>query len=512
MERYEDERFGFSVKYDAKKLTVDQGQFGHGVFRRKSAKGWLNLAIATSYLPSGGIALEDTTALLSSSLTNSNPGSMIHNESNEQLIKLSDDTEANYFEIEWRNKNKAELISAYVITAKNDRLIVCSATDSKHGAMEKLTAMVKSLRLDVEVDKTAFNARNDQLGSTAPAPTIHTKTRIRDYWPTDGWKASSPEQQGLDSYKLTEALDFIQDHLPDVYSFIVVKNGYVVFEKYYKMGGPDRRAPIHSVTKSVMSALIGIALKREHFKSIDQKLAHFFPSYFSDELLDEETRDITLKHLLTMSAGFGWNDGAGLLFREWIRSPDLLEYTLQLPQIDGPGTKFNYNTSLSHILSIFLSTVTQTSTLEFARQHLFIPLGIQARFWSKDTKGFNTGGYGLHLTPHDLSKIGYLYVNNGFWDGQSIIPETWIKESTEQQMYIGHFSSAGEFGYGYQWWVKKVGGYDSFFAWGRRGQFIVVVPKLDLVFVVTSKAHPADSRTTLHYTHLFDLVANAVIK
>jgi CubicO group peptidase (beta-lactamase class C family) len=432
--------------------------------------------------------------------------------SNEQLIKLSDGTEANYFEKEWRSKNKAELNSAYVIALKNDRLIVCRATDSKHGSIEKLRTMVKFLRLDVEVDKRDLNAGNDQLGSTTLAPTVHMKPRTRYYWPTNGWKTSSPEQQDLDPYKLTEALDFIHDYLPDVYSFVVVKNGYIVFEKYYKLGGPDHRAPIHSVTKSVISALIGIALKQEYFQGINQKLAYFFPSYFSDELLDEETKDITLKHLLTMSAGFEWNDNAVSIFRDWIRSPDRLEYTLQLPQIYEPGTRFNYNTSLSHILSIFLSTVTQTSALEFARQHLFNPLGIQARFWSKDTKGFNTGGYGLYLTPHDLAKIGYLYLNNGIWNGQPIIPGTWIKESTEQQIYIGHLSSAGEFGYGYQWWVKKVGGYKSFFAWGRRGQFIVVVPELDLVFVVTSEANPADSRTTLHYTHLFDFVANAVRK
>lgn len=329
----------------------------------------------------------------------------------------------------------------------------------------------------------------------------------RDYWPTNGWKTSFPELQGLDSDKLSEAVQFINDRLPDVYSFLVVKNGYIVFEDYYKIGRPDHIAVVHSVTKSVMSALIGIALEQKYIQGIDQKLAHFFPSYFTEEL-DRRKKDITLKHLLTMSAGFEWND-RGTIFWQWYSSPDWLKFTIQLPQINKPGNAFKYNTSLSHVLSILLSKIAKTSTLGFADQNLFSPLGIQSKFWYEDPQGFNIGGFGLSLTARDLAKIGYLYLNNGFWDGRSIIPEAWVKESTEQQIHAFSHPRYGAFGYGYQWWVKKVGGYSSFRAWGRRGQFIVVVPELDLVIVVTSETDPPHPRT-IHYSPLFDLVASAV--
>ena len=137
----------------------------------------------------------------------------------------------------------------------------------------------------------------------------------REYWPTSGWKTSSPEQQGMDSAKLSVADEFIQNRLPDVFSLLVVKNGYLVFEKYYSWGSPEKYALVHSVTKSVTSALIGIALDKGHLKSVDQKLIEFFPEYITDAS-DPMKKEISIRHLLTMSAGFKWNDrGPGM--RTW---------------------------------------------------------------------------------------------------------------------------------------------------------------------------------------------------
>jgi len=159
-------------------------------------------------------------------------------------------------------------------------------------------------------------------------------------------------------------------------------------------------------------------------------------------------------------------------------------------------------------LSIILSKSTKTSTLDFARQNLFEPLGIQSAYWHQDPQGYYNGGFGLSLSARDLAKIGFLYLNNGFWDGQSIVPEYWVKESTRQWMYA--FNSYGRTGYGYQWWIKEVDGCPSYRAWGRRGQFIVVVPKLDMVIVVTSETAQPHPPTSIHYSPLFDLVASSV--
>lgn len=330
----------------------------------------------------------------------------------------------------------------------------------------------------------------------------------REYWPTSGWKTSTPEQQGMDPAKLLVADEFIQNRLPDVFSLLVVKNGYLVFEKYYSWGSPEKYAVVHSVTKSVTSALIGIALDKGYLKSVDQKLIEFFPEYKTDGL-DPNKKEISLNHLLTMSAGFRWND-RGPVMRIWYTSPNWAKFTIQLPLEKNPGDAFKYNSSASHLLSVILSKSVKMSTLDFAKQNLFEPLGIESAYWHQDPQGFNNGGFGLGLSARDLAKIGFLYLNNGYWKGQSIVSEYWVKASTEQHIQAFRHPMYGTFGYGYQWWVKKVDGCNSFRAWGRRGQFIVIVPKLDLVIAVTSETAMPHPPTSIHYSPLFDLVAAAV--
>ena len=241
--------------------------------------------------------------------------------------------------------------------------------------------------------------------------------------------------------------------------------------------------------------------------SVDQKLIEFFPEYITDEL-NPRKKEINLKHLLTMSAGFKWNDW-GPDIGNWYSSPDWSKFTIQLPLENNPGDVFNYNTSISHLLSIILSKSTKTSTLDFAKQNLFEPIGIQSAYWHQGPQGYNIGGFGLGLSAQDLAKIGFLFLNNGYWNGQSIVPEYWVKESTRQWMDVGK-RMYGPIGYGYQWWIKEVDGCFSYRAWGRRGQFIVVVPELDMVIVVTSETADAPFPTSIHYSPLFDLVASAV--
>jgi CubicO group peptidase (beta-lactamase class C family) len=265
---------------------------------------------------------------------------------------------------------------------------------------------------------------------------------------------------------------------------------------------------VHSVTKSVTSALIGIALDQGYLKNVNQKLCEFFPEYITDDL-DPRKKEISLKHLLTMSTGLKWNDW-GPEMRFWYTSPNWAKFTIELPQEKNPGAVFNYNSSTSHLLSIILSKSTKTGTLNFAKQNLFEPLGIQSAYWHQDPQGYYIGGFGLALSARDLAKIGFLYLNNGYWNGQPIVSEYWVRESTGQQIQANQHPIYGSFGYGYQWWVKKVDGCSSFRAWGRRGQFIVVVPELDLVIAVTSDPAQPHPPTSIHYSPLFDLVAASV--
>jgi len=334
------------------------------------------------------------------------------------------------------------------------------------------------------------------------------QSKERKYWPTTGWKTSIPEKQGMDSAKLLIADEFIQNRLSDAFSLLVVKNGYLVIEKYYSWGSREKYAVVHSVTKSFTSALIGIALDKGYLYSVDQKLVDFFPEYITDES-DPMKKEISLRHLLTMSAGFKWND-RGPSMRKWYLSSDWVKSAIQLPQGNTPGDIFNYNSSTSHLLSAILSKSSETSTLDFAKKYLFEPLGIQSAYWRQDPQGYYIGGFGLGLSARDLAKLGFLYLNNGYWNGRNIVSESWVNESTSQQIQAVSHPLYGEFQYGYQWWVKKVDGCKSYRAWGRRGQFIVVVPELDLVIAVTSNPGQSHPPTSIHYNPLFDLVAAAV--
>ncbi len=173
----------------------------------------------------------------------------------------------------------------------------------------------------------------------------------------------------MDSAKLLIADEFIQNRLPDAFSLLVVKNGYLVFEKYYSWGSPEKYAVVHSVTKSVTSALIGIALDKGYLNSVDQKLIEFFPEYITDES-DPRKKEISLKHLLTMSAGFKWND-RGPSMRNWYSSSDWLKFAIQLPQENNPGEVFNYNSSTSHLLSAILSKSTEDQHVGFCKEKPF---------------------------------------------------------------------------------------------------------------------------------------------
>jgi CubicO group peptidase (beta-lactamase class C family) len=362
--------------------------------------------------------------------------------------------------------------------------------------------------INVRAQRTLYFVFAFMLLAVSIANSAFAQTQDRDYWPTSGWKISTPEMQGMDSEKLSVADEFIQERLPDAFSLLVVRNGYLVFEKYYSWGSPDKYAVVHSVTKSVTSALIGIALNKGYLNSVDQKLIEFFPEEITDDL-DSRKKQITLRHLLTMSTGLRWND-RGPVMRAWYTSPNWAKFTIQLPQEKNPGDVFNYNSSASHLLSIILSKSTKTSTLDFARQNLFEPLGIRSAYWHQDPQGYHIGGFGLGLSARDMAKIGFLYLNKGYWNGQSIVPEYWVQESASQQIRAFRHPIYGSFGYGYQWWVKKVDGCDGYRAWGRRGQFIVVVPDLDLVVAVTSETAQPHPPTSIHYSPLFDLVAAAV--
>jgi len=316
---------------------------------------------------------------------------------------------------------------------------------------------------------------------------------------------TTPEKQGLDSQILLKSDDAIKKTMPSVLSFMVIRHGRIVHEKYYNGNNKDSLVVVYSITKSVVSALIGIAIRERYLDGVDQKLSDIFPEYFTN-ISDPRKKELTLKHLLTMTAGL---EPADATFETWQQRRDWCRYVIERSLFSSPGQKFEYNSGLTHVLSAVLTKTTGVSTKAFADKFLFGPLGITNYTWYKDAAGFYLGGWGLRLTPRDMAKFGWLYLMDGMYNGQQIVPSYWVKESVSLHSY-----PEKTYGYGYSWWLDKPQDlvhhkeYQSFFALGYGGQFIWVVPELDIITVITVKEeNPED---TPEYNAIWHLIHNYV--
>jgi len=304
---------------------------------------------------------------------------------------------------------------------------------------------------------------------------------LASYWPTAGWRTAKPEDLGMDAAKLEEMVETIQKQGISVDSVTVIRDGYMVLDEYFPPFKKGERHNIYSCTKSVVSTLIGIALDEGYLEGLDQRLLDLFPDR-TIQNLDTWKETITLRDLLTMTAGFDARDS---YLYNWVglermhESDDAVRYVLDLPMAEEPGTRFEYTNGVSHLLSAIITETTGMSALEYAMDRLFAPLGITDVEWKSDSHGRNWGYSSLYLKPHDMAKIGYLFLNEGQWDGEQIVPQEWVDDATAK-----HIDATIMDGYGYQWWVNSRGYYSAV---GHKGQFIHVVPELQLVAVFTSR-------------------------
>ena len=296
------------------------------------------------------------------------------------------------------------------------------------------------------------------------------------YWPTQGWRTSTPEEQGLDSAKLAEVLQEIQKQNLQINSLLVIRNGSMLLDAYF-YNPYDGTFPhdVASVTKSVMTTLIGIAAGQGKIQ-LDQPMLPYFPDRTIANL-DARKEKITVRHLAGMVNGFesGCLAGDDATLNEMRSNPDWVQAALDRKMVQEPGTNFCYDSPGMHLLSAILQETTGMTALEFARQYLFGPLGIQELIWETDPQGYTQGWGDLHLYPQDTAKLGYLFLNNGVWDGQQIVPADWVEDAVKPHV------NAGEDDYGYGWWV----GEENFNASGRAGQHIFVVPPLNAIVVTT---------------------------
>ena len=275
-------------------------------------------------------------------------------------------------------------------------------------------------------------------------------------------------------------------------SLIVLKDDKAIVEEYLNGGRSDQINDIRSASKSILSAILGIAINDGHIESIDQKIIDFFPEYISDKL-DPNINKLKIRHLIMMKSGFKIKETAKI-YEQLYNSSDWIEHILQLKFKDEPGKRFNYHSFNTHLLSATISKAAGMSTLEYAKAVLFSPLGITKIKWEKDPKGYCIGGWGLSMTAKDMLKFGALYLKDGIYGGNQLIPAEWIKSSTtEKTGMIGTYYSGWNkaYGYGYLWWVRRLDNkIDIPFAMGHGGQRIAIMPNVNAVMVTQAEPNP----------------------
>jgi CubicO group peptidase (beta-lactamase class C family) len=333
-----------------------------------------------------------------------------------------------------------------------------------------------------------------QAISQTPVPTAINKPSNDTYWPTQDWRASTPEQQGMDSGLLAQAVAKVKKDSISLFSLLVIRNGYIVSETYFQGAGAGERREVYSVSKSFTSTLLGIAIDQGLIQGVSPTVASFFPGRtFQND--DPRKQAMTLENVLTMNTGLDWVEGDPA-YQALYTSPDWAAFMLDLPMAAQPGTRFNYCSGCTHLLSTILQMKTG-DLATYARKNLFDPLGITGYLWDTDNRSIPIGGWGLKLTPREMAKLGYLFLHNGQWDGRQVVSSAWVQAATQK-----HSSTDGNLGYGYQWWTyPKYGAYSAI---GRYGQTIFVVPNLNLIVVTTALSEENNDR-------IFSLIDNYIV-
>lgn len=345
--------------------------------------------------------------------------------------------------------------------------------------------------------------------------------------PAKEWPVATPQAVGLNP-KVLDSLDaeITSGRYGYVDRMLVIRRGRLVYDRSYRhdydrayadsarTAGPlnahdltspynyysawwhpyYRRGDLHtlqSVTKTITSVVIGVAVTRGEFPSLDTPVLSFFDSTRVANI-DDRKRRLTIRHLLTMTAGFDWNENlpyadpnnAAVRMEA---SYDWITFTIDQPMSQEPGSQFNYNSGATQLLAHIFRRATATDIEEYAARHLFAPLGIERWFWKRTPAGLADTEGGLYLEARDLAKIWYLFLANGAWNGRQIVSPEWVRSSVTPAVATGTGPSAPR--YGLKWWLYRHPRDSSRFVWagsGFGGQFPIAVPGEDMVIVFNS--------------------------
>ncbi|MCB2209775.1 beta-lactamase family protein [bacterium] len=310
-------------------------------------------------------------------------------------------------------------------------------------------------------------------------------TETDSEWP---WDSVTPESQGIQSDNLKRMVEYIEENDLAIHSVIIYKDGTIPYEKYFDQYNENVTHNLKSTSKGVISALVGISVREGYIESLDESVLSYFPEY---KVRDPQISEITIRDLLTMSSGLKWNENGLNSMYTFFVSKRIVPRVLKLPLLAEPGSTFNYNTGLTHLLSAIISKASGMSTLEFAEEYLFEPLDIHNVQWDQDRNGVYIGGSELFMTPRAMTKFGVMYLQDGMYAGQQVVPEAWVRESTTTQIE-GSFHGA-QVQYGYLWWLDignqlftYIEDDNAYTAMGSHGQRIFIHPDLNMVVVITA--------------------------
>ena len=326
--------------------------------------------------------------------------------------------------------------------------------------------------------------------STPPAAPGEKLDDGKNYWPAAAWRTAAAADAGVDATRLENLLKKIRSkQYAEVHGLVIVKNGYVIAEEYFNGSSAQQAHEMQSVTKSVTSLVMGIAIDQGRFKITD-KLLDFFPEYTDIHNMDDRKRAITLASALSMQSGINFYEDPypGSPLDQLNNShDDWLRIVLDEPMNAAPGVLWQYNSGVVISLGGVIFNSTHINADDFARQNLFDPIGVGQTFWYKgQPNNLPHMGGGLYLRAMDLARIGYLVLRKGRWGDRQVVSEQWIASSTSHIVRNPRTFGSHPTDYGYLWWIMPLDDTDIITASGAKGQWLFVIPKYDMVVAVTS--------------------------
>ncbi|MFC3053206.1 serine hydrolase domain-containing protein [Kordiimonas pumila] len=291
--------------------------------------------------------------------------------------------------------------------------------------------------------------------------------------PDDGLSRATPESQGISSDSILAFLNDVEQQGLELHSFMLMRNSHVVAEGWWWPYNPSRIHMTHSATKSMTAVAVGLALAEKRF-SLDDTVVSFFPEYVPADASDY-MKQMTVRDLLVMKTGHAV-ETSGSKWRP-INTSWVAEF-FKIPVVYKPGTKFKYTSAATYMLSAIVSKTTGQSAEEYLVPRFFDPLQITQWEWDTSPGGISTGANGLSLQTSGLLKLGAVHAQNGMWNGNQILPKSWVKAATRR-----HSVGEDEYGYGYQWWM---GPKNAYYALGLFTQLSIVFPEHNATLAIFS--------------------------